>query len=91
MTSHVFVLITAILNNVSTRFAQLIRTVIYIYIYIFFLLGGGRGAGGGGDMKILWIFLWGHLKIGLYLGVISMHLGSFHKVKFTEWGIFLGC
>ena len=27
LTSHVFVLITAILNNVSTRFAQLIRTV----------------------------------------------------------------
>ena len=24
-------------------------------------------------MKILWILLWGHHKIGLYLGVISMH------------------
>ena len=24
-------------------------------------------------MKILWICFWGHHKIGLYLGVISMH------------------
>ena len=24
-------------------------------------------------MKILWIFFWGHRKIGLYLWVISMH------------------
>ena len=28
-------------------------------------------------MKILWIFLGGHHKIGLYLGVISMHLRVF--------------
>ena len=27
LTSHVYVLITTILNNMSTRFAQLIRTV----------------------------------------------------------------
>ena len=26
-----------------------------------------------GGMKILWIFFWGHHKIGLYLGVITMH------------------
>ena len=38
-------------------------------------------------MKILWIFLGGNHKIGLYLGVISMHF----RVSFsqgTEWGIF---
>ena len=29
------------------------------------------------DMKILWIFLWGHHKIGLYLVVISMHFRVF--------------
>ena len=28
-------------------------------------------------MKILWIFLEGHHKIGLYLGVISMHFRVF--------------
>ena len=28
-------------------------------------------------MKILWIFFWGHHKIGLYLGVISMHFRVF--------------
>ena len=29
-------------------------------------------------MKILWIFFWGHHKIGLYLGVISMHFWVFY-------------
>ena len=29
------------------------------------------------SMKILWIFLGGHHKIGLYLGVISMHFRVF--------------
>ena len=28
-------------------------------------------------MKILWIFVLGHHKIGLYLGVISMHFRVF--------------
>ena len=28
-------------------------------------------------MKILWIFLGGHHKIGLYFGVISMHFRVF--------------
>ena len=35
-------------------------------ISFFFFLGGG-------GVKILWIFWGGHHKIGLYLGVISMH------------------
>ena len=30
-----------------------------------------------GGMKILWIFLGGHHKTGLVLGVISMHLRVF--------------
>ena len=30
-----------------------------------------------GGMKILWIFFWGHHKIGLYLEVISMHFKVF--------------
>ena len=41
-------------------------------------------------MKILWIFLGGHHKIGLVLGVISMYLGSFLKVKVQNGDIF-GC
>ena len=28
-------------------------------------------------MKILWMFFWGHHKIGLYLEVISMHFKVF--------------
>ena len=30
-----------------------------------------------GGMKILWIYLGGHHKIGLYLGVISMYFRVF--------------
>ena len=40
-------------------------------------------------MKILWIFLGVHRKIGLYLGVISMHFRVFSLGQGTEWGIFL--
>ena len=49
---------------------------------IFDILGGGGGGGGFRKnillgMKILWMFFWGHYKIGLYLGVISMHFKVF--------------
>ena len=30
-----------------------------------------------GGMKILWVFLGGRHKIGMYLGVISMHFRVF--------------
>ena len=39
-------------------------------------------------MKILWIFFGGHHKIGLYLGVTSMRLWSFLKVKVQNGGYF---
>ena len=32
----------------------------------------------------------GHHKIGLYLGVISMHFMVFSQGQGTEWGIFIG-
>ena len=32
----------------------------------------------------------GHHKIGLYLGIISMHFRVFYKVKGSEWGYILG-
>ena len=41
-------------------------------------------------MKILWIFFWGHQKIGLYLGVISMHFRIFSSGQGTDWGNFFG-
>ena len=41
-----------------------------------------------GDMKILRIFLGGHHKNGLYLGVISMHFRVFSEGQGTECGIF---
>ena len=43
-----------------------------------------------GGMKILWIFFGGHHKIGLYLGVISMHFKVFSYSQGTELGIFFG-
>ena len=63
----------------------------YVGSGYFFFFGGGGGSkfryfrvGGGFQkndilfgMKILWIFLGGHHKIGLYLGVISMHFRVF--------------
>ena len=42
-------------------------------------------------MKILWIFFWGHPKIGLVLGVISMHFRVFLKVNIQNPDIFWGC
>ena len=41
-------------------------------------------------MKILWIFFGGHCKIGLYLGVSSMHFRVFFKVKVHNRRYFLG-
>ena len=41
-----------------------------------------------GGMKIWWIFVLGHHKTGLYLGVISMHFSAFSKGHCTEWGYF---
>ena len=32
----------------------------------------------------------GHHKIGLYLGVISIHFRVFSSCQGTEWGIFFG-
>ena len=54
-----------------------------------------RGGGGGGQKNeycfgylYFWIFLGGHHKIGLVLGVISMH---FLRVKVQNGGYFWGC
>ena len=41
-------------------------------------------------MKILWIFFGGHYKIGLYLGVISVHFRVDSQGNGTEWGYFIG-
>ena len=41
-------------------------------------------------MKILWIYLGGHHKIRLYLGVISMHFWVFFMVKVQNGGYFRG-
>ena len=42
-------------------------------------------------MKITWIFFWGHPKIGLVFGVISMYFSVFFKVNIQNQDIFLGC
>ena len=43
-------------------------------------------------MKILWICFGGHHKIGLYLGVISMHFeGLFLRSMYRMRDIFGGC
>ena len=40
--------------------------------------------------RILWIFFGGNHKIGLYLGVISMHFRVFSQGQGTELGVFFG-
>ena len=40
-------------------------------------------------MKILWILLGGHHKIGLYSGVISMHFRVFSLGQGTERGVYI--
>ena len=50
-----------------------------LWIFFFFFFWGGGGGGGG------------HHKIGLYLGVISMHFSRvFSYGQGTEWGYFFG-
>ena len=43
-----------------------------------------------GGYEDLWIFFWGHHKIGLYLGVISMYFRVFSKGQDTELGYIFG-
>ena len=56
----------------------------------FIILGGFRKITIFGGMKILWIFLGGHHKIGIYLGVNSIHFMVFSLGQCTEWGISFG-
>ena len=64
-----------------------IHTFIHKFQYFF---GFSEKINIFGGMKISWIFICGHLKIGLYLGVIFMHLWSFLKVKVQNGGYFFG-
>ena len=41
-------------------------------------------------MKILWIFLGGHLNIGLVLGSFLCNLGSFLRSRYRNLDIFGG-
>ena len=52
--------------------------------YFFFLGGGVRKINIFGGMKIFWIFLGGHDKIGLVLGVSSIYSRVFSYGKCTE-------
>ena len=63
-----------------------------IFFYLFFFWGGGgfRKMNIFGVWTFCGYFFGGQTKIGLYLGVISMHFRVFSKGQGTEWGIFLG-
>ena len=71
-------------------------TLIFSYIC---RLGSFHFWGGFQKIKHFWGYedfvdiFWGHHKIGLYLGIISMHFRVFsyyYKGHCTEWGYFLG-
>ena len=53
--------------------------IIYLFLFFIFFWGGGgvRNINILGGMKILWIFLGNHDKIGLVLGVSSMYFRVF--------------
>ena len=57
---------------------------VYIDQCDYFGGGGFRNINIFGGMKILWIFLGGHDKIGLVLGVSSMYFRVFSYGKCTE-------
>ena len=68
-------------------------TLIFSYIRRFWLFLGFKILNFnilGGIQKIVWIFLGGHHKIGLYLEVISMYFRVFSEGQGTEWRIFFG-
>ena len=52
---------------------------IFLFKFLNYIIfyGGVRNIDIFGDMKILWIFLGGHDKIGLVLGVSSMYFRVF--------------
>ena len=50
-------------------------------------MGGGEGSE---DFRFCGYFWGGHLKIGLNLEVISMHVRVFSEGQGTEWMIFFG-
>ena len=61
----------------------------FLFKYFFFFLGGGvQKKYFFAGMKILWIFLGGHHKIGLYSWVISMYLGPFLRSSYRMGDIF---
>ena len=64
---------------------------IYLFIFYFFLGGGGQKIEYFWGYKDLGIFIGCHHKIGLYLGVVSMHFMAFFKVKVQNGGYFWGC
>ena len=49
---------------------------------------GFRNPGGGGGGTLIFSNIRKIRKIGLYLGVISMHFRIFSQGQCTEWGIF---
>ena len=69
-----------------SRLGQFLGSTFWISVYF----GIFRKMNIFWGMKILWIFFGGRHKIGLYLGVISMHFRVFSSGQVTEWRIFLG-
>ena len=66
---------------------KILSSVLFFFCFFFVFFGGGQKNEYFLGMKILWIFLGGHHKTSLYLGVISMHFWVFFKVKVQNGGI----
>ena len=82
---------TLIFSNIR-RLGPFLGVINFEFQYFFFWGGGGgfRKINIFWGMKILWIFLGGHLKIGLVLVFFLCTLASFLKVNIQNRD-FLGC
>ena len=75
----------------SGHFFLIFELHYFFLFFIFFFFGGGGGFRNINifwGMKIFWIFLGGHDKIGLVLGVSSMYFRVFLKVNVQNENIF---
>ena len=66
--------------NLIFSYIHRLGSFLGVQNFEFHHLGGGGGIRKMNifwGLRILWIFLWGHHKKGLYLGVISIHFRVF--------------
>ena len=70
-------LIFSYIRRLGPFWVHILSLFGFFFVLFFFFGGGGQKNEKFWGMKILWIYFWDHHKIGLNLGVISMHFRVF--------------